>query len=132
MGMKRGELYKLTSARTIPFHQDGRGCTMGAWSTGLLGPILGHPLNGIVWIQPQIGEGAQGMPEAVGPTIKEQRGLSTLRSSVPCSRDPGLCADDPCVARSETHWREGYRGLYTSLRCSMRRTMTSCRSSWMR
>ena len=26
--MKRGTLYKLTSARTIPFHQDGPGCKL--------------------------------------------------------------------------------------------------------
>jgi hypothetical protein len=28
LGMKRGALYKLTSARTIPFHQDGPGCKL--------------------------------------------------------------------------------------------------------
>jgi predicted DNA-binding transcriptional regulator AlpA len=28
LGMKRGTLYKLTSARTIPFHQDGPGCKL--------------------------------------------------------------------------------------------------------
>lgn len=26
--MKKGTLYKLTSARTIPFHQDGPGCKL--------------------------------------------------------------------------------------------------------
>ena len=28
LGMKKGTLYKLTSARTIPFHQDGPGCKL--------------------------------------------------------------------------------------------------------
>ncbi|HWD68633.1 MAG TPA: hypothetical protein VG293_00470 [Solirubrobacteraceae bacterium] len=28
LGMKKGALYKLTSARTIPFHQDGPGCKL--------------------------------------------------------------------------------------------------------
>ena len=28
LGMKRGTLYKHTSARTVPFHQDGPGCKL--------------------------------------------------------------------------------------------------------
>ena len=28
LGMKKGTLYKLTSARAIPFHQDGPGCKL--------------------------------------------------------------------------------------------------------
>lgn len=28
LGMKRAALYKLTAARTIPFHQDGPGCKL--------------------------------------------------------------------------------------------------------
>lgn len=28
LGMKKGALYKLTSTRTIPFHQDGPGCKL--------------------------------------------------------------------------------------------------------
>lgn len=28
VGMKKGTLYKLTSSRTIPFHQDAPGCKL--------------------------------------------------------------------------------------------------------